>query len=652
MPPSRIDCWLIARSLIVLSCAATSWCAPPDWLQVASHEALPKYADDVPAVVLRDDQITTVKNSGEVTTLYRRAYKILSPEGRRYGRVEIYFDSDTRVSSLRAWSIPPGGSPYELGEKDSVDAILFTGNLYEDDRQKVLRLPALTPGAVIGYEYEQRRRASILQDEWAFQQEVPVRQARLQLNLPSGWEYREVWANHAALSPQAGSANQVTWELRDVPHMPEEYAMPPRRAAAGQLLLSYIRPGGGNRMESWRGVGQWYSQLVADRRQSTPELRQKVVELTAAAPTTSAKIQALASFVQREVRYVAIEVGIGGYQPHPAQDILRNRYGDCKDKATLLSTMLREIGVDSYYVLINTHRGVVKPEFASPLRFNHAILAIRLPADTPADGLTAAVQHPQLGQLLFFDPTSPYVRYGDLPEELQANDGLVVADSGGELLKLPLAPAVANRVERKLKLQLGADGSLQGTAREVLKGAPAAHFRGVWLNASELEHQKRVRSSFGQQSVPPELRNIAVTDLNRPEADPELTYEVRLPRYAQTVGPLILFRAALIDWADDVMEQGERSQPLTFPGAAQRTEAIEVELPGDYVVDEIPAPFEADIGIASYASKTESDGRVLRYTRKLEIKQVFVSVDRLTDLKRFYREIRASERMTATLRKR
>jgi hypothetical protein len=219
-------------------------------LQAASRETLSKYADDVPAVMLRDNQITTFRNNGEVTTFYRRSYKILRPEGRSYGRIQIYFDSETRISSLKAWSIPAGGSPYELGEKDSVDAILFTGNLYEDERQKVLRLPGVAPGAVIGYEYEQRRRASILQDEWAFQQEVPVRQARLQLNLRAGWEYREVWANHAAVPPQAGSASQVTWELRDIPRMPEERAMPPWQAAAGQLFLSYIRLGGGNDMKS------------------------------------------------------------------------------------------------------------------------------------------------------------------------------------------------------------------------------------------------------------------------------------------------------------------------------------------------------------------------------------------------------------------
>ena len=95
--------------------------------------------------------------------------------------------------------------------------------------------------------------------------------------------------------------------------------------------------------------------LARGRRDSTPEIKQKVAELTASTPSSIGKIRALANFVQDDVRYVAIELGIGGYQPHPASEVFSHRYGDCKDKATLLSTMLKEIGVESYYVIINTY---------------------------------------------------------------------------------------------------------------------------------------------------------------------------------------------------------------------------------------------------------------------------------------------------------
>ena len=82
-----------------------------------------------------------------------------------------------------------------------------------------------------------------------------------------------------------------------------------------------------------------------------------MAELTTGKSDQLDKMKALAAYAQQQVRYVAIEVGIGGFQPHFANDVLKHEYGDCKDKVTLLSAMLREIGIESYYVLINTHRG-------------------------------------------------------------------------------------------------------------------------------------------------------------------------------------------------------------------------------------------------------------------------------------------------------
>jgi len=193
------------------------WAAAPDWLQAAAREAHPQYADNPPAIMLRNEQNITVKSNGEVTTVYRHAYRILRPEGRHYGVVRIYFDSETRVTFLKGWSMPASGVTYEVKEKDAVDAILFTDNLYEDARQKVLRIPGADPGAVVGYEYEQRGRPAILQAEWMFQQEVPVRQTSMMLHLPGGWEYRDFWANHAAVAPRSVAANQFIWEVRDIP---------------------------------------------------------------------------------------------------------------------------------------------------------------------------------------------------------------------------------------------------------------------------------------------------------------------------------------------------------------------------------------------------------------------------------------------------
>src|SRR5256884_7930285 len=106
----------------------------------------------------------------------------------------------------------------------------------------------------------------------------------------------------------------------------------------------------------------WYQGLTSGRRDASPELKQKVASLASSSRTPLEKMKALANFAQSDIRYVAIELGIGGWQPHAAPEVFTHHYGDCKDKATLMGAMLQEIGVDSYYVIINSERGSVTPE--------------------------------------------------------------------------------------------------------------------------------------------------------------------------------------------------------------------------------------------------------------------------------------------------
>jgi len=99
------------------------------------------------------------------------------------------------------------------------------------------------------------------------------------------------------------------------------------------------------------------------------------------------------------------------------------------------------------------------------------------------------------------------------------------------------------------------------------------------------------------------------------------------------------------------MEDKDRTQPVEFPATALRTETLEITLPVGFVIDELPPPVRVDIGVAAYISKSEFEGGVLRYSRRLEVRDVLVRTDQLADLKKFYRQIATDERARAGLRK-
>ncbi len=155
----------------------------PDWLRAAAKEKLPDYPKDTVAVMLLDDGQFTVKDNGDTERVSRRAYKLLRPEAREdYGFAAVRFDNQTKVSSFKAWTITPDGHEIELKEKDAIETSLTTYEIFSDERAKVLKFAEANPGSVVGYEVVQRQRPEVLDDDWYFQETVPVHRSRLPSN--------------------------------------------------------------------------------------------------------------------------------------------------------------------------------------------------------------------------------------------------------------------------------------------------------------------------------------------------------------------------------------------------------------------------------------------------------------------------------------
>jgi hypothetical protein len=627
----------------------------PDWLRQLARAPLPAYKADIAAVVLLDEEITTVSENGEIHTVYRRAVKILRPTANEYGQVRVHFDSETKLTWLKGWSIAANGQEYEVKEKDAVETNALGDSMYSDAKVKVLLIPAAEPGAVVGFEYQQNRRSSVFQDWWTFQEDAPVRLCRYTVHLPRGWEYQTYWANHTPIEPKHTADGETTWEVADVPELEEEDYMPPHRAIAGRMVLHFFASGleGKTRhAASWDAIGAWYANLLEGRRAASPEIKQQVAVLTAASKSPLEKISVLSAWVQRDVRYVAVEIGIGGYQPHFAADTFRNRYGDCKDKVTLLSTMLKEIGIDSEYVLVHTDRGVVNEQVPTSLTFNHVILAIKLPPDVPTERLFSLYEHPRLGRLLLFDPTSELTALGDLPASLQQNAALLLNGTKGEMLQLPLLAPVVNRLSRTGKLDLLADGTLTGQVEEWRTGSTASMARSRLLNAELSDRSKSIEAFLSNNLGTFRLTKAEAGGLQQYESPLILRYQFQAPEYAKRNGPLMLVRPRVMGHKScDVAEGKKRHYPVEFNNASDEIDTFEISLPAGYEIDEIPDAVDVAYDFGEYHSHIEQAAGKLKYSRHYTIKQVIVPTERLDDLRKFYRQIAADEKNMAVLKK-
>jgi Domain of Unknown Function with PDB structure (DUF3857)/Transglutaminase-like superfamily len=657
-PPRGINP-LALGVILILVCAATLPGADsvPDWVRAAAREPLPAaMPKDAKAVVLYNEQVITVHDSGEVELLFRSVSKILRHEGSEsYHRVTVPFADDEKILSLKGWTLPADGKEFAVKEKDSIETSPYIGDLYDDLHLKILEIPAAVPGNVVAYEYVQKRRPYIFDDSWEFQQTVPVHRARFTLNLPPGWEFKTQWVNHTEVQEQK-SGDSYTWELLDVPAIEIEPHMPPWSVIAGRMGLKYFPAGTSavrtNTSASWKDIALWYGSLTTNSRQSTPEIKQKVAEITANATSTYSKIEAITDFMQRQIRYVAIEIGIGGFQPHPASTVFQYKYGDCKDKATLLSAMLHEIGVDSYYVVAQVFRGVVRPDFPSQSSFNHMILAIRLPDDVKEGNLYAVLNHPKLGRLLIFDPTNEFTPLGYIPDYEQSNYGLLVTPDGGELIPLPLLPPSTNRLMRTGKVSLSPQGDLTADINEVRWGAPADDFREQLNEVTPANRAKVIEAYLGGSLNNFHLTSATIGNLDARDETLTLHYKFAVDRYAQSAGNLLLLRPGIIaDRVSNVDLSPTRKYPVEFAEATVQSDDFEISVPQGYVADDLPSPVDVKSDYGNYRSKMEISGDTLHYQRLYELKKVYVPTVEFPAARDFFGEVTSDERASAVLKK-
>ena len=188
--------------LAIVACCRVALAADaPVWMHQQVNAALPAHDEKTVAVILFEESVLTVQPNGKIKRLDRQVVRILRPGGETWGTIHFYFDPQTPITNLHAWSIPTAGKDYEVKERDAIESAVIDvdgGELMSDLRMKTLRIPAATVGSVIGFEVEQDLKPNFLIDEWDFQDTVPVREAHYTLQLPTGWSYQSSWLNHPA----------------------------------------------------------------------------------------------------------------------------------------------------------------------------------------------------------------------------------------------------------------------------------------------------------------------------------------------------------------------------------------------------------------------------------------------------------------------
>ncbi|HEY0758091.1 MAG TPA: DUF3857 and transglutaminase domain-containing protein [Acidisarcina sp.] len=646
------------KSLTLLFAAAVSsaWGGSssfPDWVVQAAITKTPVYPPATRAVVLLDDRLLSIGEDGRAIERHREVIKILRPQGREFAEIAVSFSKDEKLNSFHCWSIGPDGHQFTVKDDQvreyGADA---SGMLYIDERFKVVHPPGSDPGGVVAYESEQQLPTYLDEEDWDFQRSIPVARAVFEVDMPPSWHHYEAWLRRDAPAAVEIAPNHERWELENIAgiDLEDEWMAPSVRSLAARMVVHFSAlplPEGEQR---WTQIGNWYDKLASSRTDGPMEIASKARGLAGEAPDFTARIQKVAEFMQREIRYVGIEIGIGGLQPHAAIDVFHNRYGDCKDKATLLISMLNAVGVRATWVLVDTHRGFVDPSLPS-MQGNHAIAAIEMPVGYNDPRLQAVVKARSGKRFLIFDPTSTYTPIGLLPEYLQGGYGILVDGNSSQVIELPTLKPSQDVVERTATFNLDEDGTLKGDVTESRFGTASRYLRTVYNELGEKKQHEEIERLLRQDFSSFTLDSEAAKNARDLDKNLVLTYALTAKMYAKPAGSLLLVRPRVLGTDSAPFNNKPRVYPIDMEATGTWRDTYDVNLPAGYVVDDLPNPVNIDVGFATYRSEVKADDKALHYTREYVVKELELPAIRYAELRRLEGTIRADEESSAVLKK-
>ncbi len=623
----------------------------PQWGLDAYKTKTPDYAADASAVILFDEYLETIDAQGRAVEREREAIRILKPQGRG-NTCAVSYTEDQKINYFRAWTIAADEKTYQAQDADfsetgdtSVPIMLST------TRVRVAHPPAADVGATIICESEELMEPYSQEKMWEIQNGIPVVFQALELDLPDNRPYSVSWDQHSPVIPVEVAPNHWRWEVRDMKRLDlrDIPSRPSWSSLAARMDVQWGSAAVPGIEAQWRQLGEWVTKLEADRPDPSPEITAQTEQLITGASGFYDKLSRITDYIQKNIRYFIVIRGIGGLRANRAGDIFHNRYGDCKDKTTLLISMLQVAGIHAFYVPVDDRRGIVNPNQPS-LYGNHMITAIEIPADVDDKRLLSITKGRDGTRYLIFDPTDERTPVGNLRSDLQGGYGILAAGAESQLIQIPILPPDANGTNRTGTFTLAADGSLTGSVTAQHFGPEGADLRTLLKYTDEKQQHDFWERTIADDLPGVALKSVSVTQPSTLSAPFLLHYQFNASGYSHTAGPLLLVRPRVVGSDTLPFDNKPRTVPIDLDATGEWKDSFDITLPPGYVVDELPDPVKIDFDFASYQSSVTAKGNTLHYERVYKVRQIQIPATRVDDFHKLESAILMDERSNAVLR--
>ena len=576
---------------------------PPSLREIIENSPTIEDFPNASSVILFCKEETKITKDNKQEYLIHAMVKILNDKGRvEWGEVEIGYDSTyERVELEFARTITPEKKIIYVGKENIRDVSRYLNfPLYSNSRAFIISMPEVLKGSIIEYKVKIYKSKLINKKDFSLiyrlKESQPILDAEFRVSVPQGRKVflkvlnKDYLPSHIDCKPRViiknGFCNYI-FKFKNIPQLLPESNMVPYSFVNPAVVISSF--------SNWGQFYNWWRALYKDKIALTEEMREFLTELTKGVSSDYEKAKRIYDFCAEKIRYVAVEYGEAGFEPHRASEVFLNKYGDCKDQAILLVAFLRGAGFKAWPVLIPTKEAYNLEEELTASYFNHAIALVRIGED-----------------LIFMDPTSSTTSFGDLPPPDQNRKVLVFFKDTYKILSTPLIR------ENLLKIKMQIDINKEEVARvrrEVAsKGFYASSQRFYLKHTPPQLIKDHIQERMKQFSSLSKLLTFQVKNVEiLSKREPLLRYEFLAYNLLSKVRNLRILPFLGEEFLEPSWVNKEKRDYPLYLGSPYRAEVeVHLNLPSNLEVEYLPKDLEINSDLLSFSlSYQEKNGGLI-----------------------------------------
>ena len=553
----------------------------------------------------------------------------------QWGQVVIgYSSANEKVEIPYVRVLKPDGTVVTAPEdsvQDLTAPVAREAPVYTDYRQKHITVPGLRPGEVLEYDMATVIHTPLAPNqfwsEYDFDRNNIVLDEQLEIDIPK--DRKITLKNKPGFEPKVTEENGRRIYRWNTSHLEREdddknKDNDKKRKKKKKKEEDEVPAVQFTTFNSWEEVGRWYKSLDRDRRQPTPEIKAKAEELTKGLTSDLDKTEALYDYVAKNFRYVSLSLGLARYQPHPASDVMHNQYGDCKDKHTLLASLLEAEGLHASSVLINSSRKL-DPDIPSPSQFDHVITMLPLGKEE-----------------VWMDTTTEVAPFRLLSFNIRKKQGLMIPEQGvPHLEETPADPPMANTQVQTIEGSINDLGKLNAKVSYIVRGDTELLMRLIFRRVPSANWERLVENINAMGGLDGDITNLKVDDPAATRQPFQFSFEIAKANFLdwskkKSEIDLPLSQFTLADPDED--DTGSDAEPIKFGPPGTFTYRVRLTLPSNFTAH-APLPFAMKRDYGEYQASYKLDGKSFTAERTMVMRERELPAARTGDYLAFRRAV-------------